>query len=94
VSKRKLPQERPRRVDEIAAAARAYGIVIRRCGTLGEYSVKLRGRSRAPIGYAPDLDSLWRLVCELAEALDAGETPHSRGKAGAGSRDDGAGRAR
>ena len=76
----KLPRERPRRIDEIAAAARPYGIVIRKCGLLGEYSIKMRGRSHAPIAYAPDLDGVWRLVCQLAEALDAGKTPRARGR--------------
>jgi hypothetical protein len=79
----KLPKERPRRIDEIAAAARPYGIVIRKSGLLGEYSVKMRGRSHAPLAYAPDLDGVWRLVCELVEALTAGEKPRARGRTAA-----------
>lgn len=76
----RLPSERPRRIDEIAAAARPYGIVIRKSGTLGEFSVKLKGRSHAPLAYAPDLDEVWKLVCDFVAALEAGETPRTRGR--------------
>lgn len=86
---RKLPSERPRRIDEIAAAVRPYAIVIRKCGTLGEYSVKLRGRSRAPIAYVPDLDALWALLRELVAQLEAGETPRARGRSAGMAQGDG-----